>query len=155
MSLLDDLPRLPDTKYLTLEDPLAPDLHLMVPIPQGTPWGVLEPLRGTYWEQFVFEVNGEVYSRANHRDTRPLRRLIGRPPEVNAKQLPLAKSQCSMVETCPIADRKKCKVPSRSLPLCYTAPSEDPAVQNLVTCLVAALNAGIYTIVVIGDEFIL
>lgn len=152
---MDDLPRLPDTKYLTLDDPYAPPLQLMVPIPtKETCWGVLEPLRGTFWEQFVFEVSGDLYSRANLKDTRPLRQHLGRPPKVNAKQLPLVRGQCALLDTCIIADASKCKIPSRSLPLCYMAPADDE-IRHLVTALVVALNAGVYAVVVKGDEFVL
>lgn len=155
MSFKDNLPRLHDTKYLSLTDPLAPDLYLMVPIPKETPWGVLEPLRETFWSQFIFEVSGDVFSRANLKDTRPLRRLLGRPPEVNAKQLPLEKRVCSMLETCPIANAKACRVPAKNLPLCFSAPEVDPQLQPLVTALMSALNSGIYAVVVIGAEFVL
>lgn len=128
----------------------AVDLEVVWPIPVPTPWGVLEPVRGTLWGALISEVTGEELSLALHGDSIDLRRKLGTPPKAKVRRLPLAERTCT---------EKQCKLRtvhcapgSGKLPECYQPNVGEMG--RILYNLAMAWDRGQYVIVVHGPEFV-
>lgn len=131
---------------------LQPDLPLMWPSPTKEDfWGVMAPIKDTPWGQQIPLVPGEIWSLALHGHTKPLRQLLGPPPVVRARRLPLADRVCAEPDC---AIRTSLCVPgSGKLPRCYRPPGRD--VHPLVRTIACAWDEGRYIVVVQGPEFVI
>jgi len=153
----DPPPRLGGTRNITISDPIHGDFRVLQVIPKREdPWGCLAPLQGTYWEQFISVVSGEVWSHALHGLTQPLREKLGRPPKTNAKLIPDKFAWCQKIAdgTCGMAG-KNCRPGTKALPICYMAPHKEFHISDLAAGVALALDENRYVIVVEGEGFVL
>ena len=57
-------------------------------------WGVLEPLRGTTWENGVSEIDADSFSHALHGRLPPLLEKLGRKPLYSARRVSDQEGMC-------------------------------------------------------------
>ena len=129
------------------------------------PWGEYEILKNTSWEQGITEVSGESFSHALHGWLVPLKRELGRKPEVSASRITDEEGSCSLHGACVGWNAAFCrpsgKAPDNTKesgpPRCYEAPviREDPQgrQQALKNRLAFAWKEGRHSVVVVGSEF--
>jgi len=129
------------------------DLLILRPIPiRGDPWGVLRCLEETVWGDQIAVVPGDVFSTALHGHAMPLVRVLGNPPEVRSRRIPVEDGICRLrtVKTCGFST-PECK-PGPKLPMCYEAPGNID-VSLYATAVAQAWKEKRYVVVVEGDEF--
>ena len=131
------------------------------PLPRdGDCWGVLAPLRDTFWGRHISVVSGESLTHALHGYIDPLMREIGPSPkhlfQKVGHHLDEVLCQQAKDKSCLMAD-KHC-IPCSKVPECYT-PNHPPSVPkstdaaNLILAVVLAWKEGRYVIVAEGKEF--
>jgi hypothetical protein len=134
---------------------------ILRPLPRGGDcWGILAPLKDTFWGEHIAVVSGEALTHALHGYTEPLMREIGPSPEYLLRRMPhhMDKVVCQLAldRSCGMAD-KNC-FPCSEVPECYT-PILPPGTQNgadisnLILAVVLAWKEGRYVIVAEGKEF--
>lgn len=133
------------------DDWIQPPLPVMWPLPTAEgPWGILSPLQGSKWGDQIPAISGEIWSLALHGRTQPLRQLLGPPPPVRARRLPLVEREC--IEYGCVLRGSHCTPGSGKLPRCYRSP--EPDLHRLVYAVAMAWDEGRYVVVVTGNEFV-
>lgn len=140
--------------HLTLADRTYGELKLAVVVPkQGDMWGVLAPLRGTPWEPLIRVVSGDAMAHARHGYAAPLVSVLGPPPAVLARKVPLRSGLCSLAQAGTCAAASPQCLPGPKLPDCYQPPGADPAAQEMAAVVALAWRDGYYVVLVDGEEF--
>jgi len=134
------------------------NVPVLRPVPAETDaWGVLGVLRGTFFEDLVPVVTGEVWSHALNGHLTPLMRMIGRPPEALLRLIPTQFRRCASWQGCGSYDPVRC-LPGKKTPDCWSMPllAGDAAEGITLAALetVLAWRDGRYVVIVVGDEFI-
>lgn len=144
-------------RYARIPDP---DRHttllIMYPLPlPDNPWGVMAPIRETNWGAQMPIVTGEVLSHALHGHPKPFREMLGNPPRIRARQVPLEERICLEAQQNICANAgPHCRPGSKALPECYVAPSADRVLRALGNAIGRAWDEGRYVFVVEGPEFV-
>jgi hypothetical protein len=144
-------------RFTTIADPARfSKVKVLYPAPlPDNPWGVLLPLKDTSWGAQIPTVTGEALSHALHGRPKPLRQMLGNPPQARTRKLPLIDKMCfeSQASICDMAT-PNCFPGSGSMPECYGAPVEDRELRKLATAVAKAWEEGRYVFVVEGPEFL-
>lgn len=130
-------------------------LKILRPVPmEGDPWGVLAPLKGTAWGEYIPVIDGQVFSEAMYGYAVPLMQVIGYDPIDNARRFAKKNpSLCKNMGDCPMANEATC-FPCKKIPDCYEAPGfEEYPEQQAATLVAKAWGEGRYVLVVEGGEF--
>ena len=125
-----------------------------IPFPQDI-WGTLAPLRDTSWGEQIPTVSGEALSHALHGRAKPLREMLGTPPQVRPTRIPEEDRLCFEAQQgiCAMAGMH-CMPGSKQMPPCYVAPTEDRRLRAVATAVAAAWDEGRYVFLVDGPEFV-
>lgn len=144
-------------RYATLDDSeRQTTIKVLYPSPlPGNPWGVLLPMRDSSWGEQIPVVTGDALSHALHGRVKPLREMLGNPPQQRAKMIVLEDRLCyeAQARICDMA-KPECRPGSKLMPECYVPPTEDRTLRVLGAAVARAWDEGRYVFVVEGPEFV-
>jgi len=124
-----------------------------LPSPDGDPWGVLAPLKGTPFEGLIPVVSGEAWSHALNGHLTPLMREIGPAPSGLLKMVPDGLRLCSWRKGCGSFVEMDCR-PGPTVPDCWTVPGVKSGDIPAFVETVLAWRDGKHVVVVSGEEFV-
>jgi hypothetical protein len=93
-------------------------------------------------------VTKEDMDHALHGWTRPLVGQLGPPPDGRLLLLPRTARQCGNRNTCPMFDRKDCKLQAKKMPWCYEPDGFNPAHRALVAEVIKLWREEVYVVVI-------